>query len=130
MKLIPTNKTIEEIQELISSNLIIITSIHTRYNNENRLWHIHANDNDLQQLYVEMYGREHLFRIEGAPTLNEAFNKILDSYYQDKDIENCEFSIIYISRFEEVSEEAMLNMTFTQIFQTYGVSPNVVLEVH
>jgi hypothetical protein len=130
MKLIPTNKTVEEIQEVISSNLIIITSIHIRYINENRLWHIYANDNDLQQMYLEIYGREHIFKIEGAPTLNEAFHKILDSYYQDKRIEDSGYSITYISRFDEVCEEAMLDMTFTRIFQTYGVSPNVSLEIH
>lgn len=130
MQLTLTDKTIEDVQNSISSNLVIIASIHTRYHDENRLWHIHANDNDLQQLYVEMYGRPYLYQIHGAPTLNDTFLKILDSFYQDKDIRNCEYSVTYITRFEEEDECAMLDITFTQIFQIYGVSPNILLDVH
>ena len=123
-----THKTKEEIQEQIGSNLICVGMIIALQNNHHRLWYIHANDNDLQQLFLEIYSQEHLFQIEGAPTVNEMFLKILESY-QDVSIEDCVFSISYISRLSEDEENAALDMTFTKFYQIYGRSFDFKLEI-
>ena len=119
-KLTPTHKTKEEIQEQISSNLITIGLVIAVHNDHHRLWYILANDNDLQQLYVEMYGRNHLFRIESAPTVNDMFMKIIESHHQNVSIEDCAFSISHIERLDAHEELAMLDITFTKIFQMFG----------
>lgn len=127
-KLTAIYKTKEEIQEQIGSNLVCLGLVIALQNNHHRLWYIHANDNDLQQLFLEIYGREHMFRIEGAPTVNEMFLKILESY-QDVSIEDCAFSVSYISRLSEEEESEALDMTFTKFYQRYGRSFDFKLEI-
>lgn len=128
-RLTPTHKTKQEIQEQIGSNLITIGLVIAKHNDHYRLWYVLANDNDLQQLYVEIYGRNHFFQVEGAPTVNEMFVKILESHHQNVSIEDCAFSVSYITRFDEEEENAMLDMTFTKIFQNYGTVFDFKIEI-
>jgi|LauGreDrversion4_2_1035121.scaffolds.fasta_scaffold94120_2 hypothetical protein len=123
-----TYKTKEQIEGEIGSNLISLGAVIALQNNHHRLWYIFANDNDLQQLFLNIYGQEHMFRIEGAPTLNEMFVKVLESY-QDISIEDCAFSISYISRLDENEEFAALDMTFTKIYQMYGRAFDFKIEI-